>query len=188
MRKGEGIIEVGGARAEIKLELDGTGEWDIDSGSGFLDHILGALAKMGEIDVSAKAEGGVAPQRARAFGLALGAAFAAALGDKRGIKRYGWAAVPMDEAVAKVALDLSGRAYLVTKGEFCGDMIADLATQDVLATLSALAVGGSLTLNVEFDGGNDHHKAESIFKALGLAFKEAKKVEGKGVLSTKGVL
>jgi len=182
------MIEVEGARAVVEVDLDGTGEANIDSGSGFLDHILGALAKMGDIDVSTKAEGGLAPQRARGVGLALGAAFAAALGDKRGIKRYGWAAVPMDEALAKVALDLSGRAYLVTKGEFCGDMIADLATQDVLATLSSLVEGGRLTLNVEFDGGNDHHKAESIFKALGLAFKEAKEVEGKGVLSTKGVL
>ena len=188
MRKGEGRAEIGGARAEVELELDGTGESDIDSGSGFLDHMISALARMGEIDVSVKAEGGIGPQRSRAVGLALGSALAAALGDKKGAKRYGWAAVPMDEALAKAALDLSGRAYLVMKGEFCGDMIADLSTQDVKPLLSALVEGGRITLNVEFEGENDHHKAESVFKALGLALREAKRVEGTRVLSTKGVL
>lgn len=188
MRKGEGIIEVGGAQAKVELDLDGMGESDIDSGSGFLDHILGALARMGGIDISAKAGGGVSPQRSRAVGLALGAAIAAALGDKKGAKRYGWGAVPMDEALAKAALDLSGRPYLVMRGRFDGQMIGDLSTQDVKPLLSALVEGGRITLNVEFEGENDHHKAESVFKAVGLALKEAKKVEGTLVLSTKGVL
>jgi len=188
MRKGEGRAEVGGARAEVELGLDGTGESDIDSGSGFLDHMISAMARMGEIDVSAKAEGGIGPQRSRAVGLALGSALAAALGDKKGAKRYGWAAVPMDEALARAALDLSGRAYLVMTGEFSSDIIGDLASQDVKTILSAVAEGGSLTLNVKFEGENDHHKAESLFKALGLALREAKKVEGTLVLSTKGVL
>jgi len=188
MRKGEGRAEVGGARAKVELDLDGTGEQDIDSGSGFLDHMISALARMGEIDVSLKAEGGIGPQRSRAAGLALGSALAEALGDKKGAKRYGWAAVPMDEALAKAALDLSGRAYIVMMGEFSGEMIGDLSTQDVKPLLSALVEGGRITLNVEFDGENDHHKAESVFKALGLALREAKKVEGTRVLSTKGVL
>ena len=188
MRKGKGRAEVGGAQAGVDLELDGTGESDIDSGSGFLDHMISALARMGEIDVSAKAEGGIGPQRSRAVGLALGAAIAAALGDKKGAKRYGWAAVPMDEALAQAALDLSGRAYLVMTGEFSGDMIGDLASQDVTTILSAVVEEGRMTLHVKFDGENDHHKAESVFKALGLALREAKKVEGTLVLSTKGVL
>jgi imidazoleglycerol phosphate dehydratase HisB len=188
MRKGKGGSEVGGARADVELNVDGKGETDLDSGSGFLDHMLTALARMSEIDIRAKAEGGIAVQRSRALGLALGTALATALGEKRGIKRYGWAAVPMDEALASAALDLSGRPYLVMKGEFKNEIIGDLASQNVKTILSALAEEARLTLNVNFEGENDHHKAESIFKALGLALKEAKKVEGTEVLSTKGVL
>jgi imidazoleglycerol phosphate dehydratase HisB len=188
MRKGEGTSEVGSARARIELNVDGKGDGDLDSGSGFLDHMLAALARMSEIDIRSKAEGGIAAQRSRALGLALGTALAAALGEKKGIKRYGWAAVPMDEALAQVALDLSGRPYLVMKGDFKNEIIGDLASQDVKTILEALAEEGRLTLNVKFEGENDHHKAESIFKALGLALKEAKRVEGTEVLSTKGVL
>jgi imidazoleglycerol phosphate dehydratase HisB len=143
---------------------------------------------MGEIDLKAKAEGGIAAQRARALGLALGRALAAALGEKRGIRRYGWAAVPMDEALAEVALDLSGRPYLVMKGGFKNEIIGDLPSQEVKTILEALTEEGLITLNVKFEGENDHHKAESVFKAVGLALKEAKRVEGTEVLSTKGVL
>ena len=188
MRKGNGGSEVGGARARVELNLEGKGKVDLDSGSGFLDHMLQALARMSEIDLLAKADGGLSPQRTRALGLALGKALATALGDKRGIKRYGWAAVPMDEALAQAALDLSGRPYLVMKGEFKNEIIGDSASQDVKTILEAMAEGARLTLNVKFEGENDHHKAESIFKALGLALKEAKRVEGTEVLSTKGVL
>jgi len=188
MRKGNGGSEVGGARARVELNLEGKGKVDLDSGSGFLDHMLQALARISEIDLLAKAEGGLSPQRTRALGLALGKALATALGDKRGIKRYGWAAVPMDEALAQAALDLSGRPYLVMKGEFKNEIIGDSASQDVKTILEAMAEEARLTLNVKFEGENDHHKAESIFKALGLALKEAKRVEGTEVLSTKGVL
>lgn len=188
MRKGEGICEVGGAQARIEVNVDGKGDADLDSGSGFLDHMLTALARMSEIDLNAKAEGGIAAQRSRALGLALGTALAAALGEKKGIKRYGWAAVPMDEALAQVALDLSGRPYLVMKGDFKNEIVGDLAAQEVKTIIEALAEEGRLTLNIKFEGENDHHKAESIFKALGLALKEAKRVEGTEILSTKGVL
>lgn len=188
MRKGEGTSEVGGARAKVEVNVDGKGDADLDSGSGFLDHMLQALARMSKIDIRAKAEGGIAAQRSRAIGLALGGALASALGEKRGIRRYGWAAIPMDEALAEVALDLSGRTYLVMKGEFENEIIVDLPSQDVRTILEALTEGGLITLNLRFDGENDHHKAESIFKALGLALKEAKRVEGTEVLSTKGVL
>lgn len=188
MRKGEAVSEVGGARARVEVNVDGRGDADPDSGSGFLDHMLQALARMSEIDIDAKARGGIAAQRSRALGLALGEALAAALGEKRGIKRYGWAAVPMDEALAQVALDLSGRSYLVMKGDFKNEVIGGLASQDVKTILEALTEEGRLTLNVKFEGENDHHKAESVFKALGLALKEAKRVEGTEVLSTKGVL
>jgi len=188
MRTGEGISEVGGARARADVNVDGKGDGDLDSGSGFLDHMLCALARMSGIDIRAKVEGGISPQRSRALGLALGKALAAALGEKRGIKRYGSAAVPMDEALSEVALDLSGRPYLVMKGEFKNEIIGDLPSQNVKTILEALTEEGLLTLNVRFEGENDHHKAESVFKALGLALKEAKRVEGTEVLSTKGVL
>ena len=188
MRRGEGSSEVGGARAVVELDLDGQGNSVLESGSGFLDHMLSALARMSRIDLTAKAGGGISAQRSRALGLALGEAIASALGDKRGIRRYGWAAAPMDEALASAALDLSGRAYLVMRGEFAGDLVGDLPTQDVAAFLSALTEGGRITLHIRFEGENDHHQAEIIFKALGLALKEAMRREGTLVLSTKGVL
>lgn len=188
MRKGKGGSKVGGARAGVEVNVDGNGEANLDSGSGFLDHMLQALARMSKIDISAKAEGGIAVERSRALGLALGGALAAGLGEKRGIRRYGWAAVPMDEALGEVALDLSGRPYLVMKSEFETEIIGDLESQNVRRILEALTEEGLFTLHVRFDGENDHHKAESIFKALGLAFKEAKWVEGTEILSTKGVL
>jgi len=188
MRRGWAEVEDRGARASVELDLDGTGEVDLDSGTGFLDHMLHAFARMSWIDLKVKADGEISRHRARALSLALGQALDSAFGDKKGIRRYGWAAVPMDEALAKVALDLSGRPYLVMKGEFANDKIGNLDSGQLKVVLEALTEEAHMTLNVKFEGENDHHKAECIFKALGLALKEAKRVEGSEVLSTKGVL
>ena len=110
------------------------------------------------------------------------------LGDRSGIRRYGSASVPMDEALADVALDFSGRPYLVMAGEFRGERIGDFEVQLLQPFLEALCVGARLTLHVRFYGENDHHKAESIFKALGFAIRQAVAKEGTGVPSTKGVI
>jgi len=179
---------VGGARAHVKLELDGAGKVDLDGASGFLNHMLHAFARMGGIDIVAKADGGMPSQRAHALGKALGQAIDDALGDRKGIRRYGWASVPMDESLAQVSLDFSGRPYLVMKGQFKDDFIGDLNAQQVMVLIESIVEEAHLTLNATFEGHNDHHKAESLFKAFGLALKDAKKVEGKEVLSTKGLL
>lgn len=188
LRKGEAEDEFKGRKGKacVSLDLDGSGKVDLCSGWGFLDHMLNAFSRTGQIDLTARAEGGY--WKAEALGAAIGKALDSALGDKSGIRRYGNAAVPMDEALAEVALDFSGRPYLIFSGEFRGDGIGDFETQAIRAFLEALVVGARLTMHIRFYGENDHHKAESIFKALGLAVRQAVAKEGTGVPSTKGVI
>ena len=188
MRLGKADASAGRARASVTICLDGDGDVDLKTGSAFLDHMLHAFARAGSLDLNAIAEGGISYQRARALGEALGLALGSAFGDKKGIRRYGWAAVPMDESMAQAALDISGRPYLIMEGGFAGDHIGDLETPQVKVVIESIINAARITLNVHFEGENDHHKAESLFKALGLALKEAKRVEGGAVPSTKGVL
>lgn len=187
MRPGKANIDFHGAKAAVSLDLDGSGRADLASGSGFLDHMINSLARTSLMDIEAMAEGG-AYGRSCALGGALGRSFDQALGDKSGIHRYGFGIVPMDEALAEVALDFSGRAHLVVQGRFEGDLIGDLEAENILAFMEHLSNEGRLTLHIRFYGENDHHRAESIFKALGLALREAVRVEGTGIPSTKGVI
>jgi imidazoleglycerol phosphate dehydratase HisB len=186
LRKGEAEVEFKGSKACVSLDLDGSGVVDLCSGWGFFDHMLNAFSRTGLLDMTARSEGGY--YRAEALGKAIGLALDRALGDRSGIRRYGSAAVPMDEALAEVALDFSGRPYLAFAGEFRGDRIGDFEAQQIKAFLEALTNGARLTLHVRFYGENDHHKAESVFKALGFAFRQAVAKEGTGVPSTKGVI
>lgn len=187
MRRSKADIRLDGASATVRMKLDGYGEVDLATGSAFLDHMLHAFARTGGLDLKVKASGS-SYQRSVAVGRVLGAALDKALGDKSGIRRYGWAAVPMDESLAEVALDISGREYLIMKGEFSGERIGDFDTQQIRAVIESMVNAAQLTLNIRFEGKNDHHKAESLFKALGLALKDAVKVEGVGIPSTKGVI
>ena len=139
MRKGVANAEFRGGRASAHLELDGSGKADVSSGSGFLDHMLTALARTGQLDLTAKAEPGF--YRTEAMGAAIGQALDNALGVRNGIRRYGSASVPMDEALADVALDFSGRPYLVLAGEFRGDRIGDFDVQLLQPFLAALMRG-----------------------------------------------
>jgi imidazoleglycerol phosphate dehydratase HisB len=175
-----------GSKACAGLDLDGTGKADICSGSGFLDHMLRAFARTGLLDLTARAESGF--YRNEALGEAIGLALDSALKDRSGIRRYGSAAVPMDEALAEVALDFSGRPSLVFTGKLKSERIGDFEVQGIGAFLEALANGARLTLHIRFYGENDHHQLESIFKALGLAVRQAVSKEGEGVPSTKGVI
>jgi imidazoleglycerol phosphate dehydratase HisB len=168
------------------VDLDGSGKAVVSSGSGFLDHMLTALARTALLDLTVQTEKGF--YKTQALGAAIGQALNCGLGDRSGIRRYGAASVPMDEALADVALDFSGRPYLVIAGEFRGEMIGDFEVQLLQPFLEALCVGARLTLHVRFYGQNDHHKAESIFKALGFAIRQAVALEGTGVPSTKGVI
>jgi len=187
LRMGSSDLEFGGAKANVNIDLDGSGKVSSSSGLAFLDHMLAAFSGTSRVDLVVKAEGS-SYQIAAVIGRAIGLAVNDALGNHSGIRRYGAAVVPMDESLAEVALDFSGRSYLVFSGEFVGHSIGDLLTQDVKAFMESLADGARLTLHIRFYGENDHHKAESIFKALGFAVREAIRKEGTGVPSTKGVI
>jgi len=186
--KRNGIVdaEYRGSKARVCLDLDGTGKADVCSGSGFLDHMLIALARTSQMDLTVRTEAGFC--RTEAVGRAIGQALDRILADRSGIRRYGSFSVPMDEALAEVALDFSGRPYLVMSGELLGERIGDFEVQLMQPFLEALCVGARLTLNVRFTGENDHHKVESVFKALGFAVRQAATKEGTGVPSTKGVI
>lgn len=186
MRKGEAQGLYRGCRAKASLDLDGTGKAAVATGYGFLDHMLTAFARTAQADLSAQAETGL--YSTNALGEAMGLALNECLGERIGIRRYGSSSVPMDEALADVALDFSGRPYLVMIGELASERIGDFETQLLQPFLEALCVGARLTLHVRFYGENDHHKIESIFKALGFAIRQAATKEGSGVPSTKGVI
>lgn len=187
MRKGRASFERRDLSARVSIDLDGSGNASVSSGSAFLDHMLASFSRTGLLDLDAKISNSGYNDHG-ALGTAIGTAIDSALGDRDGIRRYGSATIPMDESLADVALDFSGRAYLVFSGSFKGDRIGDLETQQIKPFLEALAVGARMTLHIRFYGENDHHKAESIFKALGFAMRQAAAKEGKGIPSTKGLI
>ncbi|MFB3766641.1 MAG: imidazoleglycerol-phosphate dehydratase [Methanotrichaceae archaeon] len=187
MRKGKASFKRRDSLSSVSIDLDGSGKVDISSDSAFLDHMLNAFSRTGRLDLDAKVIGD-GHNCYRALGNSIGLAIDMALGDRDGIRRYGSATIPMDESLADVALDFSGRTYVVFEGCFKGDKIGDLETQEIKRFLEALADGARMTLHIRFYGENDHHKAESIFKALGFAVRQAVTKEGKGIPSTKGVI
>lgn len=178
----------------INLNLDGEGKSNINTGIGFFDHMLNLLSKHGFLDLDIKGMGDLevdGHHTVEDVGIVLGQAIKEALGNKESINRYGTSFVPMDEALALVSLDLSGRPFLVFDCEFYSSKIGDFDTQLVEEFFRALAFNCAMTLHIKvFYGRNDHHKAEAVFKAFGRALAEAvKKNERiKGVMSTKGLL
>jgi len=173
-------------RARASIELDGSGRAETASGWGFLDHMLTALARTANMDLMAEADEGF--WRAQALGRAIGLALDDALGDRSGIYRYGSASVPMDEALADLALDFSGRPYLALSGEFRGERAGDFELMLLGPFLESLSTAAGLTVHIRFYGENDHHKMECIFKALGLALRQAAAKGSVGIPSTKGVI
>jgi imidazoleglycerol-phosphate dehydratase len=179
---------------ELSLALDGTGKTEIDSPVGFLNHMLALFGRHAVVDLAVKATGDVdvdLHHTVEDVGIALGQALDRALGDKAGITRFASVAVPMDEALAEVALDLSGRPFLAYNVKFPGERIGDFETQLVQEFLQAVASHAKMTLHVNLVyGSNDHHIAEAIFKALARAVKAAVAIDPRvaGTPSTKGVL
>lgn len=179
---------------KIELLLDGTGHGSIDTGIGFFDHMLELLARHGAIDLTVAADGDLRVDEHHTVedvGLALGEALNEALGERRGIRRYGfW--VPMDEALARVVIDLSGRSYVVFEAEFGRERVGELPTELVEDFVRSLADRLRATIHVQVPyGRNDHHKIEAIFKALGRALRAAIERDERfadQVPSTKGVL
>jgi imidazoleglycerol-phosphate dehydratase len=161
----------------VTLDLDGTGRADVHTGLGFLDHLLIALARHARLDLTLRCDGDLHVDdhhSAEDVALALGLALDRALGDRRGIARFGWALVPLDEALARVAVDLSGRSFAdVTLGLTRG-AIGTLSAENVSHVLRSVATAARLTLHADvLKGDNDHHRAEAAFKAVALALRQA---------------
>ncbi|CAI9415529.1 Histidine biosynthesis bifunctional protein HisB [Pleomorphomonas sp. T1.2MG-36] len=179
----------------VRLDLDGRGDADISTGVGFFDHMLTQIARHGLIDLEVKAKGDLHiddHHTVEDVGIALGQCFRKALGDKAGITRYADVTLPLDEALSRVVVDISGRPYLVFRTAFHAAKIGSFDTQLVEEWFRAFTMQAGLTLHVEtFYGSNDHHIAESCFKALARALRLAVAVDpaqGGRVPSTKGVL
>jgi imidazoleglycerol-phosphate dehydratase len=176
----------------VQLVLDGSGRTDISTGVGFYDHLLSSLGHHGLFDIEIRATGDLHVDEHHTVedvALVLGSAFAAALADRAGIRRFGDASVPMDESVATAVVDVGGRPYAVVDLPFRGERAGDLPLQLVEHAIEAFARAAGATVNVRGTGRNDHHLAEAAFKALGRALREACEPDPRraGVASTKGV-
>ena len=179
----------------VTLRLDGTGRHDCRTGVGFFDHMLDQLARHALIDLEVRAEGDRHiddHHTVEDVGITLGSALAQALGDKRGIRRYGSCMLPMDEALVRCALDLSGRPFLVWGVGFSAEKIGSFDTELVREFFTAFAMNARMTLHVErLSGANAHHVAEAAFKSVARALREAVEPDpraGGAIPSTKGVI
>ncbi len=182
-------------RIAVEIALDGTGERDCRTGVGFFDHMLEQLARHALLDLQIRADGDTHiddHHTVEDTGIALGQAFADALGDKRGIRRYGACLLPMDEALVRTALDLSGRPFLVWSVDFPSDKIGTFDTELVREFFQAFSTHGGITLHVEkLAGANSHHIAEATFKSVAQALRVAVEPDPRradDIPSTKGVL
>jgi imidazoleglycerol-phosphate dehydratase len=180
---------------EVSVNLDGSGVYNVSTGIGFLDHMLEQLSRHSLIDISVKAEGDLhidGHHTTEDTGIALGEALAKALGERRGITRYGDALIPMDETLTRVALDISGRPYLVWRTNFTQPKLGTLDTEMVKEFFAALAGSAGITLHIEtLYGVNNHHIAESCFKGVARALRAAVAIDPRkadAVPSTKGTL
>ncbi len=179
----------------VHLDVDGLGTSEIDTGIGFFDHMLDLLARHGGLDLTVAASGDLrvdGHHTVEDVGIVLGKTIAAALGEKRGINRYGHAVIPMDETLATCALDISGRPFLVVKADYAGERVGDFDTALTEEFFRALAFNAGITLHLSCEyGTNDHHKIEAMFKAFARALRMAASIDpdfSDRIPSTKGVL
>ncbi len=177
----------------LALTLDGSGQAEIATGIGFLDHLLEALARHARFDLSLTCDGDLEVDdhhTAEDCGLALGAALDQAIGERRGVNRFGWAMAPLDEALARAVVDLSGRPFAAIELGLTREALGGLACENVPHLLASFATAARLTLHVDvLKGANDHHRAEAAFKATALALRQAVGLSGfDDVPSTKGTL
>ena len=179
-------------QVKIGLNLDKKNTGKLNTGIGFLDHMLELFAFRAGITLDVECKGDLhvdGHHTAEDVGIALGQAITAALGDKSGINRYGQASIPMDESLASCVLDISGRAFLVFNSQFPAPKMGDFDTELVEEFFRALAYNSGMTLHINLVyGKNTHHMIEAIFKAFGVAFRQAVNITGEGVQSTKGCL
>ena len=179
----------------VAVNLDGEGVYANRSGIGFFDHMLDQLSRHSLIDLTTEVTGDLhidAHHTVEDTGIALGQALARALGDRRGITRYGSATIPMDEALSRAAIDISGRGYLIWRCEFTQDRLGEMDTELFREFFHALAMGAGITLHIEnIYGINNHHRIESCFKAVARALRQAVSLDSRqlqSIPSTKGSL
>ncbi len=178
----------------LTLALDGSGKTELSTGVGFFDHMLDALSRFAQTDLTLACTGDLqvdAHHTVEDVGICLGKALREALGDRAGIRRVGSAYMPMDEALAFAAIDISSRPYLAWQAEFSAPMCGAMDTQLAEEFFRAVAVNAGLTVHMNLVAGrNDHHRMEALFKAFGLALRDAVRIDAniQGVLSTKGML
>ena len=195
MRKAEIKRKTKETDIAVEVSLDGSGRSSVETGIGFLDHMLDLLARHARLDIVVKAKGDLHVDHHHTtedVGIALGQAVKRALGEMKGIVRYADVHVPMDEALTRVAIDISGRPFLVFKPKFGRDKVGSFDTELVQEWFQAFAMNAGLTLHVEtLYGSNDHHIAESCFKGLARALRAAIAIDPRAadeVPSTKGML
>ena len=176
---------------KISLDLDGEGLFNINTGIEFFNHMLDSFAKHGffDLEVNAKGDTGVDDHHTvEDVGILLGKIYNEAIGDKKGIRRMAHAIVPMDDALATVAVDISGRSYSVLNFEFNKPKLGDLSTENVEHFFESFANSAEININAKVDGENDHHKIEALFKSFARALKDASIIEHESIPSTKGIL
>lgn len=194
VRKGKVTRTTGETDIKLSINLDGQGKYKLETAVPFLDHMLALWSKQALFDLEVKGVGDIMVDdhhTVEDIGICLGQAFAQALGGKEGITRYGTSFVPMDEALAMVSLDLSGRAFLAMDADMPSAKVGDFDTELVEEFLRAFAFNAGITLHIKLLAGkNTHHIIEAIFKALGRALRDAVTIDSriKGVPSTKGKL
>ncbi|MGC9517981.1 MAG: imidazoleglycerol-phosphate dehydratase HisB [Methanomicrobiales archaeon] len=176
---------------EISLNIDGAGNSDINTGIEFFDHMLDSFSRHGFFDLKVNAVGDVGiddHHTVEDVGILMGEVFNKSIGDKKGIKRMSHALVPMDDALAVVAIDISGRGYSVLDMNFKKPKVGDLSTENVSHFFESFANSAKININAKVTGENDHHQIEALFKAFSKALKDGSRVEHDTILSTKGVL
>ncbi|MDQ3973669.1 MAG: imidazoleglycerol-phosphate dehydratase HisB [Actinomycetota bacterium] len=191
-RRAQLTRETGETKVEVGIELDGSGRAEVATGVAFFDHMLEQLGRHARLDLAVRTAGDLAVDAHHSVedtGIALGQALAQALGDKAGVERFGDATVPIDEALVRAAVDLSGRPYLVYRVDSPVELIGTYETSLTRHFLEALVANARITVHVhKLSGDNSHHIHEAVFKAVAVALRRAAAVTGRGVPSTKGVL
>ena len=191
-RAAEVIRNTKETRVRVRIELDGTGKYCVNTGIGFFDHMLEGFARHGLFDLEVETDGDLevdCHHSVEDLGIVFGRAFGRAAGDKSGICRYGESYVPMDESLARTVLDISGRPYLVFSCDWKNERVGALDLCMIKEFFYAFSYSSGVTLHMQLlYGDNDHHKAEALFKSFARALAAAATPRSGGILSTKGTL
>lgn len=188
-REGQCSRETEEVKIKAKIIIDGEGKFEGNAGTIFMNHMLKTFAKHSKMDIKVEVDGDLKHHLIEDLAIVLGKAIISALGNKEGIARFGYAYVPMDDSLARAVIDLGGRAYCKLELNIKGDFIEDTKVEDIIHFIETLSQ--SLQANVHIAilyGTNDHHKVEAAMKALAISMREAMKIMGKGIPSTKGVI